>query len=267
METIIFSKMSVTLGYWDTRAICEPIRLMLHYCEINFNDKRYKVGPPPHYDKNEWNSVKNEVDLDIPNLPYLIDDENGVKLTQMHAILYYLGEKYQLQGRTAIARSTEIQILEGLRDWIYEFFDVTYCNAPWIKFDIEPVHNEGENQCCKESHKFRTLSQKYVEDRMKYHLNLYSNILQKNINTKGQEELQASWVIDVDRISYVDFVLAEYLMQHLVFSPTCLENYPLLQRYVERFRSLPTISKYLRSENYRAEPLHNRYSHFHEGWI
>ena len=260
--------MTLTLGYWDTRAICEPIRLLLNYCEVKFNDKRYKVGPPPNYDKSEWNNVKNDLGLDIPNLPYLIDDDNGIKLTQMHAIIYYLGEKYQLQGQSVVERSKEVQIMEGLRDWIYELCDVTYCNAPWIKTDVELVHIQGESQCQKESSKFTTLSQQYINDRMKYHLKLYSNILERNVKLScGVEEPQISWIIHVDRISYVDFILGEYLMQHLLFSPDCLDDYPLLEMYIHRFKSLPSIAEYLKSDQYRIEPLHNRYSHFHEGWI
>ena len=39
------------LGYWNTRALAEPIRLLLHYAGVSFEDKRYELGAPPDYDK------------------------------------------------------------------------------------------------------------------------------------------------------------------------------------------------------------------------
>jgi glutathione S-transferase len=134
-----------TLGYWNTRAICEPIRLLLHFVGEEFTDKRYQVGPPPAYDKSEWLDVKSSMDLDIPNLPYYID-ESGVRLTQMHAILVYLADKHALNGRSSTDIARMVMISEGLRDWINQFFDVTYCNAPWLA-DVEPdVRVESQSQ-------------------------------------------------------------------------------------------------------------------------
>jgi hypothetical protein len=33
-----------TLGYWDIRALGEPILYLLKYAAIQFNDKRYPIG-------------------------------------------------------------------------------------------------------------------------------------------------------------------------------------------------------------------------------
>ncbi len=34
-----------TLGYWDIRGLAEPIRYLLKYAGVKFNDKRYEFGP------------------------------------------------------------------------------------------------------------------------------------------------------------------------------------------------------------------------------
>ena len=65
-----------TVGYWNTRAIGEPVRLMLewmtfHRLSKGWTDVRYQVGPPPKYDKSEWYNVKEQLGMDFPNLPWL----------------------------------------------------------------------------------------------------------------------------------------------------------------------------------------------------
>ncbi|KFM70752.1 Glutathione S-transferase Mu 1, partial [Stegodyphus mimosarum] len=80
-----------TLGYWDIRGLAEPIRYLLHYKKVDFEDKRYLS-----YD--DWQNDKFQLNLDFPNLPYYIDDK--VKLTQSTAILRYLARKHGLDGKT-----------------------------------------------------------------------------------------------------------------------------------------------------------------------
>lgn len=80
-----------TLGYWDIRGLAEPIRYLLHYKSIEFEDRRYQ-------DYDSWQNDKFQLNLDFPNLPYYIDD--NVKLTQSTAILRYLARKHNLLGKT-----------------------------------------------------------------------------------------------------------------------------------------------------------------------
>jgi glutathione S-transferase len=70
----------IQLGYWDLQGLGEPIRYLLHHKGVDFEEKRYTVGPPPEY-SNEWFPKKFSFGLDFPNLPYLFDGD--VKLTQV----------------------------------------------------------------------------------------------------------------------------------------------------------------------------------------
>ncbi|CAG0886732.1 unnamed protein product [Cyprideis torosa] len=91
--------MAPILAYWDIRGLAQPIRLLLHYTETEFEDKYYVCGPAPTYDKSCWFSVKDSLGLDFPNLPYYI--EGDIKITQSNAIMRFVARKGEnLEGKT-----------------------------------------------------------------------------------------------------------------------------------------------------------------------
>lgn len=73
--------MAPVLGYWDLRGLASPIRNLLHYKGVEFEDKLYQIGPAPEFDRSDWFNVKPKLGLDFPNLPYYIDED--VKLSQV----------------------------------------------------------------------------------------------------------------------------------------------------------------------------------------
>ncbi|CAL1275173.1 unnamed protein product [Larinioides sclopetarius] len=79
------------LRYWDLRFLAEPIRYLLHYKKVDFEDRRSS------YDKVAWQVEKIDLGLDFPMLPYYMDED--VKLSQSIAILRYLARKYDLDGK------------------------------------------------------------------------------------------------------------------------------------------------------------------------
>ncbi|XP_029393110.1 glutathione S-transferase Mu 3 isoform X2 [Mus pahari] len=90
--------MPMTLGYWNTRGLTHPIRLLLEYTDSSYEEKRYVMGDAPNFDRSQWLSEKFNLGLDFPNLPYLIDGSH--KITQSNAILHYLARKHNLCGET-----------------------------------------------------------------------------------------------------------------------------------------------------------------------
>ncbi|GIY29509.1 glutathione S-transferase Mu 1 [Caerostris extrusa] len=78
------------VGYWDLRGLGEPIRYLLRYKNVDFEDKRYAFG------KDEWKNEKFTLGFPFPNLPYYI--EGDIKLTQSNAILRYLARKHGMDG-------------------------------------------------------------------------------------------------------------------------------------------------------------------------
>jgi len=72
------------LGYWDTRALGQPIRYMLKYAGVHFTDKRYQFGEGNSFANWEsiskyWAPEKFTLGLDFPNLPYYIDGDIKVR--------------------------------------------------------------------------------------------------------------------------------------------------------------------------------------------
>jgi hypothetical protein len=85
-------KSKPTLGYWNIRGLGAQCRYLLHYSGVEFEDKMYKYGPAPDFDRSDWFNEKETLGLDLPNLPYLIDDE--IKLTETAAIMKYICAKW-----------------------------------------------------------------------------------------------------------------------------------------------------------------------------
>ena len=76
------------LGYWDIRGLAQPIRFLLAYLSVDYFDM--------HIDSQEqWLRTKDTLKLPFPNLPFFIDEQNGVYLTETLAIMKYIAAKYQ----------------------------------------------------------------------------------------------------------------------------------------------------------------------------
>ena len=63
----------IQLGYWKIRGLAQPIRYLLEYIEHPYEDVMYEQGDAPNFSIECWTSVKNNLGLDFPNMPYLID--------------------------------------------------------------------------------------------------------------------------------------------------------------------------------------------------
>ena len=63
----------LTLGYWGFRGLVQPIRYLLAYSGLKFEEIVYKKH-------EEWHiNDKHNLGLDFPNLPYLLD--GNLKIT------------------------------------------------------------------------------------------------------------------------------------------------------------------------------------------
>ena len=88
------------LGYWKIRGLVEPARYMLAYVGADYEEVLYEQGEGPDFDRTCWTDVKPTLDLDFPNLPYMIDGD--VRITESTAILRYIANKWNtdLLGKT-----------------------------------------------------------------------------------------------------------------------------------------------------------------------
>lgn len=65
----------------------QPVRLLMEFLDVQYNERLYDVKSRSDgsWDRSDWTEEKSQLGLDFPNLPYLIDDETGVKLVQSDA--------------------------------------------------------------------------------------------------------------------------------------------------------------------------------------
>ncbi|XP_066986989.1 glutathione S-transferase Mu 6-like [Macrobrachium rosenbergii] len=199
--------MAPVFGYWEVRGLGQYIRLLLEYVGEQYEEKTYRYGPAPDFDKNAWFSVKPTMDLPIPNLPYYIDGD--VKQTQSYAIMRHLGRKYDLCGRTEKERMTVDLLMEQGKDMRFGFY-----------ITCQNYTEEG--------------AKKYITN-LKETLKLLSNIL-------GNQ----SWFAG-DKITLADFVMYEELDVTSFMDPKYLDSFPNLKNFVKRFEELPAIKKFLSS--------------------
>lgn len=200
--------MAPVLGYWDIRGLATPIRLLLEQAGVQYEEKLYKCGPPPEFNRSEWLDEKFNLGLDFPNLPYYKDGD--FELTQSHVILRYLAKKHNLTGRTDNEQALVDKVATQVYDYHMEYARVVY-NPDYLK-----------------------LRDDYIKG-MPAKLKLLSECL-------GKKQFVAG-----DYVTYADFVLFEYLEGQLYFNPNVLKEFPSLEKYHFNITKLESVEKYFNS--------------------
>ena len=115
------------LAYWDVRCLAESIRLLLHYSEIPFENKCYPTGDAPDYARPEWEKDKFNLGLDFPNLPYWIDKNENVKLTESWAITKHIARKNKVLYPKTDLEVLKCDMLQGvIEQFRFGFIDMCY---------------------------------------------------------------------------------------------------------------------------------------------
>lgn len=169
-------------------------------------------------DKSEWLSVKHKLGIDFPNLPYLVDGD--VKLVQSVAILRYLGRKYGLVPKTEEEIRRVDVIEQQLLDWRGQGSMVFYSDD-FLK--LADVYREGLPE------KVGALSA-FLGDRQ--------------------------WLAG-EKLTYVDFLAYEWLDVNRLFAPGLLQGSDNLEKYMQRFESLPNVKRYMSSSKFMRWPVNN----------
>ena len=98
----------IILGTEGYRGTAHLARLLLHYTGANWSEKRYSA------EAQEFNKVKNELNLNFPKLPYLI--HGTFKITESLALYRYIisiSDKQDLLGRD-LKDQTMVDNIEGV---------------------------------------------------------------------------------------------------------------------------------------------------------
>ena len=211
------------LGYWDIRGLAQPIKLLLAYTGTEYQDKRFPCGPGPEFDRSQWFDNKFSFGLDFPNLPYYIDGD--VKLSQSNAILRYIARKHDMLGKTDKEKAMVDMMAEETMD----------LRNAWIGLCYNPD--------------FENLKEGYLNN-LGPKMQQFSKFLASKPWFAGQS------------MTFVDFVMYELIDIHQQLVPNCVQNYPNLERFQERFERLPKIAMFMKSPQFMKAPLNNKMAKF-----
>ncbi|XP_059530672.1 glutathione S-transferase Mu 5 [Myotis daubentonii] len=210
---------SMVLGYWDIRGLAHAIRLLLEFTGTRYEEKRYTCGGAPDFDKSQWLDVKFKLDLDFPNLPYLMDGKN--KITQSNAILRYIARKHNMCGDTE-EEKIRVDIMENqIMDFRMQLVRICY-------------NSDHEK-----------LKPQYLEQ-LPGQLKQFSLFLGK-----------FSWFAG-EKLTFVDFLTYDVLDQNRMFEPKCLDEFPNLKAFMCRFEALEKIAAYMQSDRFFKMPVNNK---------
>lgn len=207
------------LVYWDIRALAEPIRLLLHFARVDFEDRRIPFGEMGPSLLEPWMSQKYSQGLDFPNLPYYV--EGNLKISQSSAILQHLARKHNLYGDN-LEEQAKIDMVAGTVN------DLRW--SAWV------TYNDGDFHQIKEDWK-RTLPGRLGE---------LSTFLE------GKEFVLGK------KISYVDFLLYESMEWYRKFAPEVFaeaKELVNLEQFQKRIEALPQIKAYMESDQFKEWPL------------
>jgi len=196
------------LGYWNIRGLAQPIRVLLGYAGVEFEEIHYVIGDGPEFSYEDWYKEKFELGLDFPNLPYYM--EGDLKLTQSNAILRHLARKHDLIGQTSAERARCDLAAEQICDLRKTFVTLCY------------------------SEDFKSQLLDYVS-KLPKSLQPFEDFLGENPWLAGQN------------ITWADFLAWEYFDQHVLLKPDCLASFPRLTAYHLRFKDEPKIKAFMES--------------------
>ncbi|KAL4432936.1 hypothetical protein ABPG74_014450 [Tetrahymena malaccensis] len=195
-----------TLGYWGIRGLAQPIRFLLAYLGVQYTNKAY-TNPEEWFGKD-----KNELGLDFPNIPYLLDGD--VKVTESSAIPIYLIRKHkknELLGSSADGSYSEkevrvAQVIGYIRDLFKELTGL--CFNP----------------------DFKNLKDKLYTDKVEL-------FVKRLVAYLGDKEYL------IGTLTYADFIFYEALSYIRHIYPQAITA--TLTAYINRFENLPGIKEYI----------------------
>lgn len=225
------------LGYWNIRGLAHPIRCVLAYSKLPWEDKLYVqagADAPIPFDKSSWFNVKETLGLRFPNLPYLLDGD--IKLTQSGAILRY------------VARKTPELNLLGYDEASTARCDEVVCEFADAKQTMSTLmYTVGRSGAGLD----------FINDTLPKTLARFEAALgdDKNYWFAGQH------------LTIADFVMWEYLDCAQLFAedPNYLKshNFPKLAAFKARYEAIPAIQAYLQSPECAAiSGINNQHAKF-----
>lgn len=210
----------VTLGYWALRGFGERVRLILEYTNLPYTQEIFTAEAPEKW----FNDRKPELIKKNPaiNLPFLIDGDKVI--SESNTLMIYVAHrsgKKELLGRN-FDEQLNITTVEGVCKGLHqEFLKLSYGGHG--KASYEEAHKE------------------FIEK--------FRPSLVKLQGLLGEKD----WI--AGEITWIDFVVTEFLQQLFLQTPGFKEEYPALLKYQQRLFSLPELQNYFKSSRWQEFPV------------
>jgi glutathione S-transferase len=195
------------LIYFDARGVAEPIRWILHYAGVPFEDVRLPIG-------SLTTEKKVEMGLEWGQVPAF--EVDGRKFAQSGAMGRYLARKYNLLGKDEFEAFKIEEIVDAVSDYTKLWY------AVWTAPD--------------ETKKAEVIK-KIADVDTPVHFERFNKLLERN---GGQ------WFVG-NSPSYADFVVAHFATTYAkgFGADMKLGNYPAIQKLVQNVENLKGIKEWI----------------------
>ena len=150
------------LGYWCTRCLGAPLRMILSAAQVNHWVLLYdaKEDNRGGWDKSCWFQDKEWLQKNFPfiNLPFLVDCSTGQIISQTNAIAMYLGRELNLLGKTKQETAQCEELLNELTDLRNLMLDFAY------KTDQKTIETEAKDVLEKSHVHFNKIEQHFKQE-------------------------------------------------------------------------------------------------------
>jgi len=219
--------MVLKFGYWDIRGLMAPIEMLCEHLGEEYSTEKYLLRK----DVNEktsgvsWFDVKEKLGLPFPNLPWLHDEETGVKMSECTAIMKYISRKSNKAVPKNISEQALADQLENvLMDFRMGFIKVCY-----------PGYGG-------------------VEDTW-FGKGLFSAV---SFLERFEKVLDGKDWFCSDEATYIDFYAWEIIDHHCQRKPSFLKDFPNLASWRARFSKLEGVERYRSGASFKEYPINAR---------
>eukprot|EP00667_Euglena_gracilis_P013633 EG_transcript_14072 len=226
---------SLVLGYWPIRGLVGPLRMLLEYSGVEYEDR--------HHAADSWfGQTKPELAKSnaFANLPYVLEGDRCV--SQSNALLLYLGAKLGIDPPSLLDPHavTNVQVLNEMADIRLALVYLAYPSRKVSR------------------------TQEEFEANRAVHLSERTPLLYRKL--ENHLSLTGTTFFSADKPLSADFHVWETLDQQEALARSAgaespIAAYPRLQNFYTSFRQLPQLEKYFASEaahlpynNARANP-------------